>query len=1007
MSGCPAGGKEGGLHLGNRDADVLVLGGGIAGCQASLDLAAAGYRVCLVEETSAIGGVMPMLARTFPTNDCSLCILSPKLMECARHPAITLLTGTELMSLHGKPGNFRAGLKTRGRGVDVDACTACGICEQDCGVWADDEFNQGLAGRKAAYRRYPQALPGAFTIDRETCIACEACLLACPTGAIDLHPADRVYELSVGALILSPGFKLADPALAAGLHYGQAYPWVLTSLEFERLLSSSGPTRGQLVHPADGRPLASVAWLQCAASRDPSRNRGFCSSVCCMYALKQAMVAAECSPAPFTAAIFYTDMRTFGKGFDRYYRRAVDAGVRFIRCRASEVKKESDRVSIRYADEDGRLATGSFDLAVLSLGMASPDVPPVSGLGLGLNRYGFLEPAGYTAVETAQPGIFVAGAFAGPRDIPETVIQAGAAAADAAAALGPPAAGTLEVTAAPRPERPTGERPRVGVFVCACGGNISNVIDVDGVAAHAGTLPFVSCAVRFTYACGQDSLGQLKQLIAEHDLNRVVVAACSLRTHRPLFQDIVEEAGVNRYLLDWANIRDQCSWVHSQDTAAAGAKARDLVGMAVARAATLSPLGEVSTPVNRTALVVGGGVAGISAALALAGQGYPVVLAERSDRLGGIAARLRYGIRGENVPRFLAGLIARVEDNPLVTVRLKARPVENTGFVGCFTTRLSDGSSVEHGVTILATGGAEGKPPVPFGHGRDDRVLTQLELDRALTGDARLFGEPQTTVFVQCAGSRDLNRPYCSRLCCAKAVRLALEVKARNPRNQVYILYRDMMTYGFYEELYTEARERGVVFLRFREEQPPAVTAGLGRLSVELSEPTLRRPLIIEADLVCLAAPVEPGPDTAELSRLFKVPVNEDGFFLEAHMKLRPVDFTSAGVFMAGLAHGPKNIEESVAQGKAAAGRAAGILSRPEYRSGARVAAVEPERCAACLTCVRLCPFNAPRVVEGRVQIEPVLCQGCGSCAGECPAKAITLQGYPEDGFVQAVALLA
>lgn len=988
----------------------MVLGGGIAGCQASLDLAAAGYRVYLVERSTAIGGVMPMLGRTFPTNDCSLCILSPKLMECARHPAITVLTGTELLSLRGEPGNFRAELRTRGRGVDVNTCTACGTCEKDCGVWTDDEFNQGLAGRKAVYRRYPQALPGAFALDRSTCIACEACLLACPVGAINLHPVDREFALPVGALILSPGFQLADPSLAVGLHYAQAYPAVLTSLEFERLLSSSGPTRGQLIHPADGRPLSAVAWLQCAASRDPARNRGFCSSVCCMYALKQAMVAAECAPAPFTASIFYSDMRTFGKGFERYYRRALDMGIRFIRCRASEVKKNKDKVSVRHIDDAGRVTTDSFDLAVLSLGMASPLHQPISGLGPALNRYGFWEPTAFTAVETAQKGIFVAGAFSGPRDIPETVTQASAAAGAAAALLGPPDAAPVPVPQPPgafsgRPA--TGSDPRVGIFVCSCGGNISNVVNVAELAAGAQTLPGVACAARFTYACSQDSLGQIKQLIAKHDLNRVVVAACSLRTHKPLFQDIIEEAGLNRYLLDWANIRDQCSWVHSHDAAGAQAKARDLISMAAARAALLSPLAEVSVAVKRTGLVVGGGVAGLSAALALAGQGYPVQLVEQADRLGGIALQLRYGLNGENVPHFLAGLVHRVETNPLITVHLNARPVEAAGFVGQFTTRLSDGACVDHGITILATGGVEGRPPATFGYGTDSRLVTQLGLDRALADDESLFGEPQTVVFIQCAGSRNKDHPYCSRVCCNKAVRLALVIKERNPQNRVFILYRDMVTYGFYEELYTEARERGVVFLRYEEDQPPLVTKEPGHLVVELRESALRRLVAVEADLVCLAAPVEPGPHTADLSRLFKASVNEDGFFLEAHLKLRPVDFTSAGVFMCGLAHGPKNIEESVAQGKAAAARAAGILSRPEYRAGARVAAVDSQKCAACLTCVRLCPFNAPRLVDDKVNIEPVLCQGCGSCAGECPAKAISLQGYPEQGFVQAVAMLA
>jgi len=985
--------------LENGSKDVLVLGGGIAGCQASLDLAAAGYRVYLVEEASSIGGVMPMLGRTFPTNDCSLCILSPKLMECARHPLITVLTGTRLTSLHGGPGHFQARLETAGRGVDVDRCTACGNCEKECGVYADDEFNQGLSGRKAVYRRYSQALPGAFAIDRDLCITCEACLLACPVGAIDLQPADRIFELPVGAVILSPGFRLADPAQAPGLRYGQGYPSILTSLEFERLIGSTGPTRGQLLHPALGHPLRSAAWLQCAASRDVALSRGFCSSVCCMYALKQAMVALEVAGKPFDAAIFYTDLRTFGKGFERYYRRALDMGVRFIRCRASEVKTKGNQVSVRYVLEGGRVATASFDLAVLSLGMASPLHHPVSGLGLGLNRYGFLEPAGYSAVETGQPGIFVAGAFSGPRDIPETVTQASAAAGAAAAVLGPPVPAPAPAVAAPAPTvtRPENEPPRVGVFVCSCGGNISNVLDVTALADAARRLPGVAYATRFTYACGQDSLAEIRKQIARHHLNRVVVGACTPRTHEPLFQETLREAGLNANMFEMANIREHCSWVHQAQPQAAMAKAGDLLRMAVARVGLAEAVYGSQTPVTRTALVVGGGVAGMSAALALAGQGYPVHLVEREDQMGGLARRIRYGLKGENVPRFVAATVARVTAESLVTVHTGAHPVESTGFVGQFTTRLSDGSSIEHGVTILATGGQEGQPPAAFGGG--PRVLTQLALDQALAEDESLFTAPQDVVFIQCAGSRDDDHPWCSRVCCNKAVRLALVIKERHPRNRVFVLYRDMVTYGFFEEHYTQAREAGVVFLRYPPDEPPRVTGGPDHLEVEVTDTALGRRVVLPAGLVCLAAPLEPGPATRELARLFRAGVDEDGFFLEAHRKLRPVDFAVDGVFMAGCAHGPKNIEESVAQGKAAAARAAAILARDALSVEGRSAVVDQGRCAACGWCEMVCPSGAVTLDRQRrvAVVNEVLCKGCGACAASCRSGALDLKGCMDE----------
>jgi len=987
------------MEVQNSSKDVLIVGGGIAGCQASLDLAAAGYRVYLVEETSSIGGVMPMLGRTFPTNDCSLCILSPKLMECARHPLITVLTGTRLTALQGGPGDFRAELKSEGRGVDINRCTACGNCEKECGVYTDDEFNQGLSGRKAVYRRYAQALPAAFALDPGLCIQCEACVLACPVDAIDLRPRERLFQLTVGAVILSPGFRLADPAQAPGLRYRQDYPYVLTSLEFERLISSTGPTGGQLLHPLLGRPLRSAAWLQCAASRDPAVSRGFCSSVCCMYALKQAMVACEVAKEPFQAVIFYTDMRTFGKGFERYHRRAVDMGIRFVRCRASEAKRRGDQVTVRYVDEGGRVASASFDLAVLSLGMASPMNHPVAGLALGLNRWGFLEPAGYSAVETGQPGVFVAGAFSGPRDIPETVIQASAAAGAVAAVLGP----SSESTDTARTEsRPTAgaedhEPPRVGVFVCSCGGNISNVLDVGALTEEARGLPGVVYATRFTYACGQDSLSEIKKQIVNHHLNRVVVAACTPRTHEPLFQETLCEAGLNAGLFEMANIREHCSWVHQGDSRAATAKAGDLLRMAVARVGLAEAVHSSRTPVIRTALVVGGGVAGMSAALALAGQGFPVHLVEREDRLGGMARRIRHGLKGENVPRFLTALVARVKAEGLITVHTGVHPVDSTGFVGQFTTLLSDGTSLTHGVTILATGAQEGQPPAAWG--RHPRILTQLALDQALAEDDNLCSEPQDVVFIQCAGSRDNDHPWCSRVCCNKAVRLALVIKERHPQNRVFILYRDMVTYGFFEEYYTRAREAGVIFVRYDHDRPPRITEGPRGLEVEVEDTVLSQRLVLPAGLVCLAPPVEPGPDTRELARLFRAGVDEDGFFLEAHRKLRPVDFSTDGVFMAGCAHGPKNIEESVAQGKAAAARAAAILTRDALTVEGKCAVVNKTRCSACGLCEMVCPAGAVALDRslGTAVVNEILCKGCGACAASCRSGALDLKGCMDE----------
>lgn len=985
-----------------KNRSVLVVGGGIAGIQASLNLADMGYYVYLVEKSPAIGGIMPMLGKTFPTNDCSMCILSPKLVEFGRHPSITVLTGAEVTELTGDPGDFRVTVRLSPRGVDLSRCTACGECVKECPVQVDSEFNQGLDSRRAIYKPYPQAYPNAYAVDRENCIDCEGCATGCPNDAVNRHGEERTLQIEVGAVVLCPGFTLTGSRLAGEYRYQSLFPGVVTSLEFERLLSASGPLQGrQLLHLADGREVRKVAWIQCSGSREPARGRGYCSAVCCMYAVKQAMVAGELSDGPFEATVFYTDMRVFGKGFERFYRRAVAHGVRFIRARVSEIKgtgaNSAAAVRLNYLTEGGRPQTEEFDLAVLSMGLTAPDTGILAQkAGLPLNPAGFCEIMPYTGVETPRPGVFAAGVFTGPKDIPDTVTQAGAAAAMAATVLGP----ARQRERQHLPERDVSrEEPRTGVVVCCCGGNIDRVVKVAKVVESISGLPEVAWCDQVTYACSQDNLARLEKLIQEKKLNRLVVAACSPRTHRSLFQDIFQEAGLNRYLVEMANIREQCSWVHQHDREAATQKAADLVTMAVARAARLKPLKEITVGVEPSCLVVGGGLAGMSCAHSLAQQGYWVHLVEKEEELGGNARKIAYGLAGENVRSFLAQMVYQVRLHPLITVHAGREVRSVSGYVGNFTTLLSGGEKIQHGTAVIATGGQERKPE-RFLYGRDSRVVTLLELEQEMaTGEERVQ-KAKSIVFIQCAGSREQKRPYCSRVCCGTTVRLALILKEKNPYQKIFVLYRDIVTYGFLEEHYQKARERGVLFVRYPDHTPPALEAGCEHIHVSVLDDNLGLPVSLGADLVALATPIMPGKDNVRLSGLFKVPLNEDGFFLEAHLKLAPVDTASAGVYLCGLAHAPKNIEESVMQGRAAAARAAAVLSKKELRSGAMVAKVQAEKCAGCLTCVRLCPFAAPRLENNRARIEPLVCRGCGVCTGECPNKAISLQGYGDEIFI-------
>ncbi len=993
----------------NKIGSVLVVGAGIAGIQASLDLAESGYYVYLVEKGPAIGGTMPMLDKTFPTNDCSMCILSPKLVECGRHLNIETITNAEVLDIQGEPGNFKVTINKKARFVDPEKCTGCGSCAEECPVKVDDEFNQGLNKRKAIYKLYAQAYPNAYAIDATKCLkikkpkACGKCLEVCQANAIDHQMQDETVEVQVGSVILCPGFEKCDLEKLWYYGYGKL-PNVLTSLEFERILSASGPYGGHLQRPSDGKEPQKIAWIQCVGSRNRRTEHNYCSSVCCMYAAKEAIIAKEHSPNGLETTIFMMDMRSYGKDFEKYYERAKNEyGVKFVRSRIFEVTDTFDGTGncrIRYSNEDGSISTEDFDMVVLSVGFDASAKARELGqkMGIELNRYGFANLSPLTGVSTSRPGIYVAGAFSGPKDIPETVMQASAAASAAGSLLGD-VSGTLVKERVFPPERDvSGEEPRIGVFVCHCGINIGSVVRVPEVVEMAKELPNVVYAGEYLYACSQDSQASMKEIIDEYKLNRVVVASCSPRTHKPLFQETMKDAGLNRYLFEMANIRDQCSWVHMQEPDKATDKAKDLVKMIVAKSRLLQPIKQGSVSVTKAALVIGGGVTGMTNALSLAEQGYEVHLVEKSAELGGMAKRIKKGFKGEDIQALLKDLVEKVNNNPLINVYTSVEVKDVSGYVGNFNTVLSDGRTIKHGVTVIAIGGREYQP-TEYLYGESDKVMTHLELEEAIA-EGRV-NNAKTVVMINCVGSREPERPYCSRICCTKSISLALKMKESNPDTNIFILFRDIRTYGFLEELYEEARSKGVIFVRYAPENKPVVEMDGDNIKVTVTDHVLGQPLVINPDIVSLAAAIMPPEDNATLNQLFKVPLNADGFFLEAHMKLRPVDTSAEGVFIAGIAHGPKNMEENIAQAKAAAGRAATFLSKDYLESHGVVAVVQPDKCAACLTCVRLCPFNAPRVTNYAAEIESVICQGCGTCAGECPNKAITLQGYNDRMYMK------
>jgi len=994
---------------------VMVVGGGIGGMQAALDLADSGFYVYLIEKSSSIGGRMSQLDKTFPTNDCSMCIMSPKLVECGKHLNIEILTLSDIENVTGEAGNFHVRLIQHPRYIDVDKCIACGTCAEKCPRKVPDEYNAGLINRKAAYIRYPQAVPLKYLIDAEHCIyfekgRCKACEKFCPANAVDFEQKERKIQIDVGAIILAPGFQPYNPALNDTYQYGR-YPNIVTSLEFERILSASGPYQGHLVRPSDGKEPKKIAWIQCVGSRNiHAGDKGYCSGVCCTYAIKEAMVAKEHSAIPLDAAIFYIDIRTYGKDFERFFNRAKDEmGVRFIKSRINTILpgEEEGDLTIRYVNAAGGIVKEAFDTVVLSVGIdiAPESIELAKNLGIELNHYNFAKTDSFDPVRTTRSGVYVCGVFQGPKDIPETVMQASAAAAEASSLLSTERNKLAKEKIYPEEIDVTGQEPRIGVFVCHCGTNIGGVVDVPMVTKYASTLPHVVVAQENLFTCSQDTQVKIKENIREHRLNRVVVASCSTRTHEPLFQDTIREAGLNPYLFSMANIRDQDSWVHQSDHKGATEKAKDLVKMAVANAAQLSPLYKTKLPATKRVLILGGGIAGMTAALNVAGHGFEVVLVEIEKELGGFARNLHRTLQGDDVQSYVAELIEKVTQNDKIQALTETILADFSGGKGNFKTALAVGPAmyhreVNHGALIIATGATE-YTTHEYLYGEHSSVKTEVELEGILAKGENPIRDWKSLVMIQCVGSRNDANPNCSRVCCQQAIKNAIATKEVNPDINIFVLHKDIRTYGFSEDYYRRAREMGIQFLRFKTGGEPQVERAGEGIRVSFTDFTLGREMTINPDQVILSTGVVAG-DTEELASILKVPLTSDRFFLEAHVKLRPVDTQSDGIFVCGMAHSPKRIDESVSQALAASTRACRLLSQDYIEVGGVVAKVDPELCTGCLICVRACPYEVPFINEDGVsEIDISKCQGCGVCAAECPAKAITL-GHFEDTQILA-----
>ncbi len=1010
------------------EGSVLVIGGGIAGIQTSLDLTKLGFKVFLVEKTPSIGGRMSQLDKTFPTNDCSLCILAPKMVEVFRNPNIELMTYSEVTEVKGKAGNFQVTVLRKPRYVEEDKCKGCGDCAQKCPkIEAPNIFDMNLGKRKSVYIPFPQAVPPVYVIDPGMCLkltrdVCGVCQKVCTAEAINFEQEPQDVELNVGAIVIATGFDMLSTELPD--RWGYKNENVLSALEYERILSASGPFAGHVLRLSDQKEPKKIAFIQCAGSRDFNKGVPYCSSVCCMYTAKEAIITREHSDSS-ECYIFRHDLRAYGKNFYEYTQRAQkEYGVKYFNSKISKIVEDpkTKDLIIHFEDlEDGRIRDFTANLVVL----ATPLVPSGGSekvakiLRVNLDKYGFFkEKTPFDKLSTNRKGIFMSGFCQGPLDIPETVADATGVANKVSKLLhSVKNTQTIERKISEEEmEIDIDDEPRIGVMVCHCGINIGNYVDIPQVVEYIKTLPNVAIVENNLYSCSSDSQTRIKELIKEHKLNRFIVASCTPRTHEQLFQETCQEAGLNKYLFEMANIRDQCSWVHMFEKEDATQKAKDLIEMAIAKSRLLLPQKESSLSVTHEALVIGGGISGLTAAISLADQGYFTHIVEQDSKLGGNLNNLnKIFPEYQEASEFLKPIINQVKSHSDIKVYLNSKIKDIKGFVGNFEVEIGNhdtkSNEIKVGAIIVATGANELKPGTTYNYQNDENIITQLELEQKLKDkDRSWLDKVKSVTMILCVNSRqEEGITYCSKICCANTLKNINILKELKPDLEIITIYRDIqMAKKGYEEFYRNTRQNSL-FLRYSVDIPPKIMnaedSGFNH-KISLFEYDLKDKVEFYSDLVVLSTPLVAPEEEEELSKMLKVPRDQNGFFLEAHVKLRPIDFATEGIFLCGCAHWPKNIQESIAQANGAAAQALKILGAKEIITSGLVASVVEENCIGCGSCEEVCPFNAIELIEKervfedctisikKSYINSALCKGCGTCGAQCPNSAIIIKHF-------------